>query len=113
MLLKNTAIYSIGEFAGRVGKLLSLYLVTLLMSKSEFGTYAFIISAALVVITLFDFGDNTLVVLRLTRAKFSRLLPYFYLAKLTTTISCSALLLIGYFIIGPVGGLYASMLPSF
>jgi hypothetical protein len=40
----------------------------------------------MVVTTLFDFGDNTMVLLRLTPLKIA-LLPYFYLANLITELS--------------------------
>jgi O-antigen/teichoic acid export membrane protein len=113
MLLKNTALFSIGEFASRAGKLLSVYVVAMLMAKSDFGTYAFVLSLSLVVMTLFDFGDNNLVLLRLTRAKFASLLPYFYLAKIITTVCCSVLLLIAYYFAGHIGGLYPAVLPAF
>lgn len=113
MLLKNTALFTVGEFASRAGKLLSVYVVALLMSKSDFGTYGFVLSLSLVVMTLFDFGDNSLVVLRLTRSKFSRLLPYFYVAKMTTTFGCGVLVVVAYRFAGHVGGLYPAMLLAF
>jgi O-antigen/teichoic acid export membrane protein len=113
MLLKNTALFSVGEFASRAGKLLSVYVVAMAMAKSDFGTYAFVLSLSLVVVTLFDFGDNSLVLLRLTRSKFASLLSYFYLAKLTTTVCCSILVLVAYYFAGHVGGLYPAVLPAF
>lgn len=86
MLIRNTWIYLFGEILNRGGKFLAIYMMATLMAKTEFGRYSFVLSICLVVLVFFDFGVNSLVILRTTWKRVGHLIPLFQLTKLVVTL---------------------------
>lgn len=81
MIVKNSAFLLLGEAVNRGGKMLGFYVVALLLQKTMFGAYSFLISLSVPVMVALDFGLNSVIVYRTSPSRYRRLMPFFLLLK--------------------------------
>ena len=94
MLLKNTAFFFLGEAFNRTAKFGAVAIIALVMSKREFGAYAFLLSGCLFVLVFLDAGINTMIVMRGSSKKGENLVPLFILTKLVAILFVSIVLFV-------------------
>jgi O-antigen/teichoic acid export membrane protein len=96
MLTSNATLYTIGEVVNRSCKVASIFLLVNILTKSEFGSYSYLLSMVGVVIIFLDAGINILLQLRASGDRLLRLFKVFFITKILLILTIT----LGFFLLG-------------